>query len=353
MPANFDDFKIAVESLSGGKNTVLLDDIGMPSVMFIQPKLLSSDIITGATQTTHPAFILNSAELDKVAISKYINIVANGRAYSLPGQDPRGSIAWDASSAVCRAKGGGWGLIPFALWSAIALWSRKNGTMPRGNNNYGADHAYPHEKGVPSTELDSSGRAQKTATGSGPATWNHNWQVDGIADMNGNAWEWNSGVRLCTGEIQIIPYANSMDNACDMSLESSQWKAILPDGSLVSPDTAGTLKFDYVNNSWQISGETASLINASRTGSITAITAKNGVAVPQILKDLALYPAEPGGDYGNDYIWINNTMGESMGRRGGYWADSSQPGVFASSFSYERSRTTAYLGFRSAYYGPL
>ncbi len=30
--SNFDDFRLAVESLSGGENTVLLDDLGMPSV---------------------------------------------------------------------------------------------------------------------------------------------------------------------------------------------------------------------------------------------------------------------------------------------------------------------------------
>lgn len=29
---NFDDMKLAVEALSGGKNTVLFDDLGMPSI---------------------------------------------------------------------------------------------------------------------------------------------------------------------------------------------------------------------------------------------------------------------------------------------------------------------------------
>ena len=31
MP-NFDDFKLAIEAMSGGKNTVLFDDMEMPSV---------------------------------------------------------------------------------------------------------------------------------------------------------------------------------------------------------------------------------------------------------------------------------------------------------------------------------
>ena len=36
---NFDDFDFAVKALTGGKNAVILDDIGMPSVMVALPKL--------------------------------------------------------------------------------------------------------------------------------------------------------------------------------------------------------------------------------------------------------------------------------------------------------------------------
>lgn len=38
MP-NFDDFKLAIEAMTGGKNTVLFDDMGMPSVMVPFPKM--------------------------------------------------------------------------------------------------------------------------------------------------------------------------------------------------------------------------------------------------------------------------------------------------------------------------
>ena len=31
--ANFDDMKLAVEALTGGKNTVIMDDMDMPSIM--------------------------------------------------------------------------------------------------------------------------------------------------------------------------------------------------------------------------------------------------------------------------------------------------------------------------------
>ena len=55
--ANFDDMKLAVEALSGGKNTVLLDDRGMPSIMVAFPKFKISDVIAGGSENIHPAFL--------------------------------------------------------------------------------------------------------------------------------------------------------------------------------------------------------------------------------------------------------------------------------------------------------
>ena len=39
LPENrFDEMKIAIETITGGANTVLFDDIGMPSIMVAMPK---------------------------------------------------------------------------------------------------------------------------------------------------------------------------------------------------------------------------------------------------------------------------------------------------------------------------
>ena len=95
--SNFDDMKLAVQALSGGKNTVILDDLGMPSIMVIIPQLKSNEVIDGATDTVHPAFIMNGVEQKSVAVSKFQNIVVNNRAYSLPMQDPREKITADAA----------------------------------------------------------------------------------------------------------------------------------------------------------------------------------------------------------------------------------------------------------------
>jgi hypothetical protein len=103
--ANFDDLRLSVEALSGGTNTVKLDDIGMPSIMFVLPKYLSSQLNSNLGATVHPAWKLNNAEKDKVYISKYQNIVVNNRAYSLPMQDPKAQITWDNSAGGMQSQG--------------------------------------------------------------------------------------------------------------------------------------------------------------------------------------------------------------------------------------------------------
>ena len=356
--ANFDDLKLSVEALTGGRNTVLFDDLGMPSIMVVIPKLYSSDIIDGANKTVHPAFVVDNVEKDCIYISKYINIIANGRAYSLPFRDPTCSITHDQAVAACRQKGMGWSLTPFALWSAIALWSKKNATMPHGNNNWGADIDYPHEKAVATTCESTSasshpGEPCRTATGSGPASWYHDHTMAGIADLNGNVWEWNAGMRLKNGEIQIIPYANCMRANCDLSATGTEWKAILADGSLTDGGAANTLKYDYVNGRATISKSITNRVGDENNGSgsgceFVNITAASGITCPQIIKELALAPADNSG-YEGDYFYLNNTANERIPLRGGGWYLGRRAGVFSCALDYARSGAGSSFGFRSAF----
>ena len=345
MP-NFDDLKLSIEALSGGKNTVLFDDLGMPSVMVPFPKLKMSDLIAGGSENIHPAFSVDGVEKSVIYVSKYQNIVLNERGYSLPMRDPRASLNFDQAVTYCRNKGKGWSLTPYSLWSAIALWCRKNGTMPRGNNNYGADHAYGHEKGV-STYYE-SGKIARCATGSGPNTWNHNWMPDGIADLNGNVWEWCAGMRLMNGEIQIIPYANCMAADASMGASSTLWKAIAADGTLVEPGSAGTLKYNYVSGHIQLTSGDITPEDTWRGDTYQNMTLDYALTVPEIAKALLIYPDEPGGDYGGDGHYMNNS-GERLPFCGGYWNNASNAGVFYVNLHHPRSGSGTGIGFRSAY----
>ena len=346
MP-NFDDLKLSIEALSGGKNTVLFDDLGMPSVMVPFPKLKMSDLIAGGSENIHPAFSVDGVEKSVIYVSKYQNIVLNERGYSLPMRDPRASLNFDQAVAYCRNKGKGWSLTPYSLWSAIALWCRKNGTMPRGNNNYGADHAYGHEKGVPT--YYESGKIARCATGSGPNTWNHNWMPDGIADLNGNVWEWCAGMRLMNGEIQIIPYANCMAADASMGASSTLWKVIAADGTLVEPGTAGTLKWDVVSGKIQLTKGDITPKDQGNWLPYNNMTLGDGLsAAPELAKALLLYPDEPNGDYGGDYHGLN-TSGERLPLCGGGWNNTSSAGVFYVGLDNPRSSSHSHIGFRSAY----
>lgn len=348
---NYDDMKCAVEALSGGKNTVILDDIGMPSIMVPVPKMKYSDLITGGTQDTLPAFIVGGGEIPVVYASKYQNIVVNDRAYSLAYKDPRANITFDAALAACRKKGAGWHLQTNALWGALVNWCYKNGTPPHGNSNYGAAYGYAHEKAVPSMALDGSGRVQRTATGSGPVTWYHDHTGSGIADLCGNVWEWVAGLRTVYGEIQIIPYANAMMADCDMSETSTEWKAIKPDGSLVDPGTSGTLKFDYISNKITISTSVTTSSGSVNTA-LKDIAAASGVTIPQLLVALGLAP-DSAFTYGGDMVYVNPAEAERFPDRGAGWYHTSNAGVGALYLNNPRGVSGANLGFRAAYYETL
>jgi hypothetical protein len=353
---NFDQMKLAVEGISGGKNTLIFDDLGMPSYMVRVPQLKYSDVVTGGTQDVLDAFMLDGTALDTLYIGKYQSMVVNDRAYSLPFKDPRTSLNFDTARTYCRNKGMGWHLQTNALWAAVALWCKANSTQPNGNNNYGQDISAAYEKGIPSMARDSSGRVQRTATGSGPNSWYHDYNsATGIADMNGNAWEWCGGMRLQDGEIQVIPYGGAMKDIYTgeqdiQSPASTLWQAMMPDGTFVAPGTNGTLKWDFASSKITLATTITTQADASRSTNFEALGLASGVTVPQRMKGLALHPDGTG--YNGDNVWMNNS-GERLPFRGGSWYSASSAGVFALYLSSPRSSVNTNLGFRAAFYGNL
>lgn len=346
--ANFDDLAMAVASF-GGNNAVKFDDLGMPSIMVGIPKMKYSDIITGGTQEVLPWWIMDGVEKEVIWVSKYINVVVNDRAYSLPMKDPKCNINFDTALAACRRKGEGWHLNQNGVFAAINLWCQRNGFIPRGNTNWGKSYVKAYENGI-TTYVDTNytdGRGGRTATGSGPITWNHDGSPAGIADLCGDCWEWVAGMRIVNGEIQIIPYGNSMKSDCNMGADSTEWKAIKPDGSLVEPGTAGTLHYDYISNKIVISNSTTSTF--SQNIAFGSLEAASGVSIPQIaiaaglIKDSAdVYDTTAH----RQYI---NTDGERLPFRGSGFSSTSSGGGAALHLIAARSNVFYGVSFRSAF----
>ena len=195
----------------------------------------------------------------------------------------------------------------------------------------------------------------RTLTGSGPVSWRHDNSPAGIADLVGNVWEWTGGMRLNAGEINIIKDNDAAAHDVDMSAESSAWKAILQNGTLATPGTADTLKYDAVGSN----GTGAVKLNktitsqyptpdttASSSCSFKSMTAESGVTVPALLKLLSLYPVDTTNPVGS--IWMRNSA-ERLALRGGGDRSASSAGVFALLLPSLRTGRDRVVGFRPAF----
>lgn len=345
--ANFDDLQGAVAQFGAG-NKVIYDDTGMPSIMVGVPKMTYADIITGGTSEVLPFFIVDGEEKNTIYVSKFPNIVENERAYSLAMKLPRNYITFDQSVAACKKKGNGWHLNQTGIFAVLNLLSQKMGTVPHGNTNYGKDYYHAYEHGIMP-----QGETQRTLTGSGEPTWYHNHDTSGIADLCGNVWEWTGGLRLVDGEIQIIPYGNCMKLDCDMSATSTLWKAIMPDGTLVEPGTAGTLKIDRTSASDATLRINTSVTTQTTDSNDTSVVFKStaavsGVSIPKLLIALGLFPDSGVTGYGNDRFWARNN-GERLPFRGSAFLDTSPSGPSALNLSHVRSYSGGDVGLRSAF----
>ena len=359
MANNFDLSNLALKAVCPS-NELLYDDKGMPSVMVYIPKFTYAEVGLGSSTATFPAFIVNGQEVPGIYVSKYQNIVQNGRAYSLPGQDPKAGtgVNFDAVRGWCEAKGAGWHLMTNAEWAAIALWCKNNGSMPKGNNNYGKDSLDSVYQAIPSMARDSSNRIQRVATGTGPLSWSHDGTPNGIWDLNGNVSEWVGGIRTVYGEIQILANNNGADSSHSQAAASAEWKAIdATSGDLVTPNgsgtTSGSVKLRWDTNHWKLTDDNTSDGTTSYKDcefeSIVA-DASIGTAATLLLQALGLLKYDnTTGAYKNDRFYANSYEAERCFYRGGIWSSGAYAGVFFAYGCNARSNTYVSIGFRSAF----
>lgn len=343
-----DTYRQAVEAASGGRNTVMYDDKGNPSIMVFVPRFNLADVIDGAPASPHPAFIVNGVVKDGIWISKYQNVIHDGRAYSLPGMNPATNLNIDTASAACKAKGTGWHLMTNAEWAAIALWCKKNGFLPRGNNAFGKDHAATHESG----RLVNPGTPDKVLTGSGPVAWSHDGTTSGIYDLNGNVSEFIDGLRLVNGKIWT--HKDNDFGTDPNSLATWVDTGVFIDSTLPgSADTTatrapGSIQFAADRtNSMSTLGDLDN-VYVYNFQTFELMPSKNGYTVPELLKYLAVAPTA--GSHGLDILEVRN-YGTRIAFRGGDWSSGSATGLFFLNVARPRTQLSSTAGFRSAFIG--
>lgn len=341
-------------------NKLIYDDKGIPSVMVYVPKFKMKDVIAGGSDSVHPAFIVNGQEVAGIWISKYQNVVNNGRGYSHPGVPPAHSMTWDTARGYCESKGQGWHMMSKAEWGALLLWCVKNGFLPWGNNNYGKDSRETNYFGIPCT-YEADGRIRHILTGTGPITYSHNKQIDGIWDLNGNVSEWTAGIRTVCGELQFLPNNNAADSNNPQTVASTAWKALdAATGEFITPDgsgtTAGSVKVNCGDSNKPVFSSTITTRSADFGGNLYLLKSDETVGdkAKEYLVAMGLLPATQGSNdiYDGDYLWFNNTEAatERLFYCGGNYSSGASAGVGFSYGYYARAGAGTGIGFRSAYY---
>jgi hypothetical protein len=321
--------------------------------------------LTGAGSDIHPAFKAGSTNYDQYWMAKYPGpyVASNSKTIllALPGFDGMSDLltraqitpSYDTALTYGKAGGNGSHCVTNAEWMEVAMSCLREGFQPKGNNYYGRDYNDPDTAeyyGIPA--YWSSSKIARVLNGSGPLSWFHDGTPWGIWGMNGNFYSVTAGLRQKAGEIQIIQNNDAALDATDQSDATGVWKAILQDGSLVTPGTDSTLKYDATTPITIGTGITVRT-EAYKANTFGTVTAAAAITIPTIAKLLGIAPAGSAAGLGEDYIYIRNdesgTYSETVARRGGFWFDNAQLGVFVLGLSNYRSYTFNFVGARSAF----
>ena len=138
-----DSLRSSIESASGGRNTVMYDDVGNPNIMVCIPSFDAK--LLGLTAGTHPAFrISEDKEVNEIWVSKYICTPGEmGVPASMnPSENlfydltARSSYRADIPTAIekIKRKGKGWHLMTNVEYCAVFQQSACDGVLAQFKN---------------------------------------------------------------------------------------------------------------------------------------------------------------------------------------------------------------------------
>lgn len=306
------------------ETVVLYDERGNPNIMRRVPKITNRELF-GGSDKTHCAFRIGGVEYDEIYLPVYDGSMVRDVMCSLPYMKPATNMTQEQMEEACWKKGEGWHLMTAAEWGLAANLSVMLGTLPHGNTEQGWYHANREEKGI-------CYDGYHTLTGSGPNTWTHNHEPDGVHDLCGNVWKRLRGIRLSHGGIQIAP-DNDAALPIDLSEHGNDWIDLTTEiGAPVNISVGDEIIItaDPPEKDW----------GGCRWGDVVI-----DVDITERMMELALFNGEP-----DAFFFADSEEPEMCAFRGGRWAYGASSGVFALSFGYSRSYARANLGGRPAYF---
>lgn len=226
-----DHLKAAVEAASGGEQTVIYTAKGQPCYMNVIKSFGGATIDPSLAGVSHPAFVVKGVMKPQFLIGTYPSAMVDGELVSQPNLAPYSNALFQQHFNAAKANGAGFHIATAAEYAAVALLAWKAGKVPKGNTYFGrsdidATQFGRRVDGLSPTDGITTGNP-KILTGSGPVSFRHLLNYNGISDLVGNVAEWATGIRLINKELQFLVNNDAAGaSTFEQISTTATWKAL-------------------------------------------------------------------------------------------------------------------------------
>jgi hypothetical protein len=241
-----DSLRQAIETASGGEQTVLYTAKGQPTFMTIVPAFSGGAIHASLAGSIHPAFATTAGERSSFMIGTYQGVIKNGELVSQPNQRPTTVQTFENFFLAAKACGNGFHIATNAEYAALGLLAWRDKQDVLGNTYYGRSAVDATQYGRRADSASATAGITTgdpvILTGSGPVSFRTGLKYNGVSDLVGNLSEHNIGLRMVNREIQVLAINTAAQVATFAGItDAGDWKAIdATNGTLITPNGSGT-----------------------------------------------------------------------------------------------------------------